>query len=581
VVVKPERAMKNDGTYDLTSVNSPRMAGKSLIYLAGLLEKSVPRFFLSGTLIKSAGVDKLRGMQFDEPPTYYPIHPVSLRCGDEMEHNIEAGIFTGSGYKPASIREYGEGYRSGQFTPMTVAQDILAAIERSDEGEKPLRSFIAVNVDDLIKQAEESTRRYQEGRPASILDGVPVAIKDEFDMFTYGTTVGTRFLGKTSCQQDATVVARLRACGALLPGKTNMHEIGIGISGLNIYHGTARNPYNLDHHTGGSSSGSAAAVAAGIVPVALGADAGGSIRIPASHCGLVGLKPTFGRVSEYGAAPLCWSMAHIGPIASTAADAALIYTVIAGADPKDPNSLHQPCLIPVVYEQRDLKPLKLGVYWPWFEHAQPDIVARCKQLLAEFQQRGAEIVEIEVPDLNAARIAHLITIMTEMYSNMCRYSTNELSPETRAILAIARTLSSRDYTTAQQVRSRIITSFNQALAQVDMVITPTAAITAPPIHPDALATGEYDVYTVTESMRFVFASNLTGLPAITFPAGYDTNGLPVGMQAIGRPWEEHRLLSLALTAESIIPRQRPQSLYLTLPDGEKKPLLDTIFASNL
>ncbi len=219
---------------------------------------------------------------------------------------------------------------------------MLTAIEASDATKPPLRTFIASNPDDVLRQAEAATHRIRNGQALSLLDGVPVAVKDEVDMVPCPTTVGTAFLGPRPAKQDSTVVARMRATGAVLLGKTNMHEIGIGVTGLNLHHGTPRNPYNPDHYTGGSSSGSAAAVAAGLCPVAISADGGGSIRIPSSFCGLVGLKPTFGRISEFGAAPLCWSLAHLGAIAATATDAALAYGVLAGPDPQDANSLHQP-----------------------------------------------------------------------------------------------------------------------------------------------------------------------------------------------------------------------------------------------
>jgi hypothetical protein len=296
--------MKNNGTYDLVSVNSARLAGLTLRLAADLLENPIARVFLAGSLIKSAGVDKLREMNPEQPPTYYPLHRCLPGSNNEVTADVESHPFKGQGAGHLSIHNYAEGYRSGRFTPEMVAENILKAIENSDDGERPLRAFIAVHTDDVLAQARASTERYRSGRSLGPLDGVPVAIKDEIDMLPYGTTVGTKFLGKRAVQQDATVVARLRSAGALLPGKTNMHEIGIGVTGLNIHHGTPRNPYNLDHHTGGSSSGSAAAVAAGLVPAALGADAGGSIRVPASLCGIVGLKPTFGRISEMGAAPL-------------------------------------------------------------------------------------------------------------------------------------------------------------------------------------------------------------------------------------------------------------------------------------
>jgi Asp-tRNA(Asn)/Glu-tRNA(Gln) amidotransferase A subunit family amidase len=222
-----------------------------------------------------------------------------------------------------------------------VAERALAAI--ADSQQNGLSIFVAWEQADLLAQATASAQRLREGRPLSPLDGVPVAVKDELDLRGFGTSVGTRFLGKQPAAEDSTAVARLRAAGALLLGKVNMHEIGIGVTGQNPHHGTVRNPYDPQRHTGGSSSGSAAAVAAGFCPIAIGADGGGSIRIPASLCGVVGLKPTYGRVSETGAAPLDWSVAHIGPLGATARDVALGYAAIAGLT-GDPNTLHQPAL---------------------------------------------------------------------------------------------------------------------------------------------------------------------------------------------------------------------------------------------
>jgi Asp-tRNA(Asn)/Glu-tRNA(Gln) amidotransferase A subunit family amidase len=553
LITKPNNIM-----YDLCSIDSPRMSGALLRLLVFLLESPLSRSILSGTLTKSAGIDRLRKMNLHQPPSYYPIHLHSYGGASWIEPKLERPVYRQCGFKPATILDYAEGYRSGKFTPEIVAISILESIESMDQGVRPLRAFSAIHPDDLLQQARLSTQRFQEGRALGVIDGVPIGIKDEFDMMGYGTTVGTKFLGKKPSVQDATTVAKLRSQGALLPGKTNMHEIGIGVTGLNVHHGTTRNPYSPDRHTGGSSSGSAAAVAAGLVPAAIGADAGGSIRIPASFCGVVGLKPTFGRVSEHGAAPLCWSMGHIGPIAASAADAALIYAAIAGPDPLDTNSLYQPLFQNVDFETNILSGLRLGVYPPWFQHAHPDIVTACSKLLEEFRQRGAEIVEVTIPGLDAARIAHLITVVTEMQANVNPYRKRDFSAETRAILALASTLTGRDYTTAQQVRTHIISVFKQVLDDVDMVITPTTAITAPLIHDDALAFGEYNPNVTSQAMRFVFASNLTGLPAITFPAGYDSLGMPIGMQAIGRAWEEHRLLALASASEEIVPRRSPE-----------------------
>jgi Asp-tRNA(Asn)/Glu-tRNA(Gln) amidotransferase A subunit family amidase len=214
------------------------------------------------------------------------------------------------------------------------------------------------------------------------------------------------------------MVARLRAAGALIIGKANMHEIGIGVTGQNAHHGTPRNPYAPDHYTGGSSSGPAAAVAAGLCPAATGADGGGSIRIPSAFCGVVGLQPTFGRISSFGAAELTWSNDMYGPLAASVADAAILYTGMAGPDPRDPTTLNQPAMTLDGFDKTDLKGLTLGVYWPWFEHAAPQVVAACKQMLAELQSRGAQVREVTIPELDAARIGHLVTITSEMLAGL-------------------------------------------------------------------------------------------------------------------------------------------------------------------
>jgi len=386
-------------------------------------------------------------------------------------------------------------------------------------------------------------------------------------MKPYPTKVGTSFLGQSPAIEDATVVARMSEAGALLVGKTNMHEIGINVTGLNPHHGTARNPYNVNHYTGGSSSGSAAAVAAGLVPVALGADGGGSIRIPASFCGVFGIKSTFGRVSEFGAAPLCWSVAHVGPLAGTATDMALAYAVISGPDLRDPNSLHQPLPTLEGWDKLNLRGIKLGVYKEWFQHAEPEVVAACENMLKRFTDMGAEIIEVVIPDLELNRIAHTVTIVSEMVQAMS-YTYPEHHREhgldVRLTLALGRAFTSCDYVLAQRARTRIINNFKRVLEQVDMILTPTTGIAAPPIPKDALPAGNSDLSITAEIMRFVTAGNLTGLPAISFPAGYTIKGLPIGMQAIGRPWQESSLLRLAVNAEQAVERKEPQVYFKVL-----------------
>lgn len=555
--------------YDLKSVKLPYFSGGLLKLFASLVEGPLCGL-LAPSLFENAGVHWLRKQHFDENPTYQPIHftgSLQRESSAVPENELPREASRTKGFRFASVFDFYKAYCDGTITPQEVAKKVLDAIEVSDTGDKPLKAFIAVNRADVMRQARESTERIKVGKPLSLLDGVPVAIKDEIDMTPYPTTVGTAFLGNAPAREDATVVARLRSAGALLVGKANMHEIGINVTGLNPIHGTTRNPYNPHHFTGGSSSGPATAVAAGLVPVAIGADGGGSIRIPASFCGLVGLKATHGRISEYGAFPMDWSIAHIGPLAGSTADAALIYALIAGPDLKDPTSLHQPMASLKGWDNLDLKGLKLGVYRPWFRHADPEVVSACEAMLGEYEKMGCEIVEVVIPDLEANRVAHSITIISEIAQAMnATYDKHhkEHALDVRINLAMARQLAATDYITAQRIRTRMINHFNDTLQQVDMVLTPTTAIAAPEIKKGAIPDGETDLTTTIEIMRFVTAANMTGLPAISFPVGYTQKGLPIGLQAIGRAWEESELLRLALAAERVVERQAPQVYYRIL-----------------
>jgi len=424
-----------------------------------------------------------------------------------------------------------------------------------------MRIFVAQQQDDFMAQAQASAKRYRAGKSLGPLDGVPVAVKDELDLKGYPTTVGTVFLGQESVAEDAEPVARLRAAGALLIGKTNMHEIGLGVTGINPGHGTARNPYHPDHATGGSSSGSAAAVAAGYCPLALGADGGGSVRLPASFCGVVGLKPTFGRVSERGAAPLCWSVAHVGPIGDSVRDVATAYAAVAGPDERDRNSLSRPAPHLADLAKQDLAGIRIGVYSPWFDDADPEVVDQCRKQLKHLVQAGCQVVEIEVPELERVGPVHMIIIATEMAAAHLEYykaHRKHYSTENRVNLALARRLRATDYIHAQRLRNRICDHFDRAFTKVDVIATPTNACTAPKIGKDSLKTGESNMSLTTQIMRYSPVANLTGQPAISVPAGYDQSGLPVGFQMMGRAYEEHLLLRLAAVAEGAISHRRPK-----------------------
>ena len=553
--------------YDLKSVKLPYLSGLVLRFFAFLVESPL-RFLITPILLRNAGLTWLRKQRFDEKPTLYPVTFVDIKGTPAEDSLIKEmpyqSAVSDTGFHFNTIQDYNGAYQEGKIEPLEVADRLLEAIDSSDNAVKPLRAFIAIDREDFLRQAEAATKRIKNGEKLSVFDGVPVAVKDELDMLPYPTTAGTSFLGTSIPNEDSTVVARMRAAGAILIGKTNMHELGLGITGFNYHYGPPRNPYNPDHYTGGSSSGSAASVAAGFCPVAIGVDGGGSIRIPSSFCGLVGLKPTFKRVSSFGDAPLGWSVSHIGPIAATVTDAALGYIVMAGPDPNDPMSLYQPQPFLKGWDNLELSDLKIGIYWPWFRHADADTVSACETLLNEIANMGAGIEEIIVPELEAGRVAHIVTIAAEMAQALDRYHTEHRSDyglDTRINLAIAREFTSSDYIQSQRVRTRMMANFSNILEQVDVIITPTTGLPAPRIPENTLPYGESDLTTLFEIMRFVTYANFTGLPAISFPAGYNRDGLPVGMQIIGRPWQEHTLLRLALAAEQVVKRKAPQIYY--------------------
>lgn len=550
--------------YDLKSLNLPRLTGRPLRLFATAMGNAASRAAILPKLLSDAGIPRLRQIQLDEPPTLRPLRPAADPAPAYAPPDLSLDDLRSAAPMPfATIHDYATAYRSGATTPTAVAEQVLDAVIASDRGNHPLRAFIASRADDVRRQAAAATERIQNGQPLSWLDGVPVAIKDELDMLPYPTTVGTQIFGKQPADADSTVVARLRAAGALLLGKANMHEIGINPTGSNPNHGQARNPYHREHDPGGSSSGPAVATAAGFCPVSVGADGGGSIRIPAALCGLVGLKATYGRISEHGAAPLCWSVAHVGPIGASVADVAYAYALMAGPDSADANTAVQPTVSLPNWRNADLSGIRLGVYRDWFNHATPDIVAANQAMLDQLVQLGAEIVEITVPDLDLIRIAHAVTILSEMNASMINLSVDygRFTPPTRINLQLANAMGSLEYVQAQRIRTRAMDQFDAILADVDGIVTPATAVTAPPVDPASLTDGISDLSTVTELMRFIVASNLTGHPAIAFPVGYNAADLPIGMQIIGRHWDEALLLRLAFAAETVVERQRPSSYY--------------------
>ena len=581
-------AKKEKPVYNLKKMRIPRTSGRALKILFILLRTPGIRVLLLPLLLRQAGLPSLRKCQVNDEPLMHPVHSVEsqitlveakksikqfIDSADKKRESVPADKKTNSEkqslFQPETTSDFHRAYLEGKTTPVDVAMRLLDIIRSIEESAVPLRPFVAWEEQEMMQQAKAAAERYERGEPLGILDGVPVSVKDELDMLPFPTMVGTKFYNTQPPTQDATTVERLRSVGALMVGKTNMHEIGLGVTGLNTNYGTTRNPHHLDHYPGGSSSGSAAAVAAGLSPIALGVDGGGSIRIPASLCGVVGLKTTWGRISTSGCPPLSWSLGTVGPITSTARDAALVYSILAGPDPRQSWTKGQPPVDLQDFDDSNLTGVTLGVFPPWFNHATADIVRSCNQMLDAFKSQGVSIKEIEIPYLDETRMAHAVTFVTELLSSL---QTNfkplrqPLGLDSLINLTLAQQFTGCDYVKAQRVRSQLIRNIKQIFQNVDAIVTPSTSCTAPPIPPDALTKGESDLSTLTELMRFIPAANLGGFPAISFPVGYDAQGLPVGMQLMGRPWEESFLLQLANISERFFVRHSPMMRFSLLPN---------------
>jgi Asp-tRNA(Asn)/Glu-tRNA(Gln) amidotransferase A subunit family amidase len=451
-------------------------------------------------------------------------------------------------FRYRTAADLGSAYRKGQATPTEVAERALDAADRFDSLTPSMRTFIDLRPENVRAQAAASTARFRDGAPLGPLDGVPVAIKDEFNVKGYPTTSGTAFLGGKPVERDALVVERLRQAGAIIFGKTNMFELGLGPSGVNIFHGAARNPFDPARDTGGSSAGSAAAVASGIVPIALGNDGGGSIRIPAALCGIAAIKGTYGRVPTEGVELTCWSLEHSGPMGSSVADVALAFRTLTG----EPVPLGPP-------KGRSGR-LRLGVCDAWWAASDAAVTKVVKAALDRLVEAGAELVSVELRHIHLALPVGFATFGVETAAAVMPYllANRPMSPAVRAALDLARGLSATTFVQAQRARALIARDFDAALGQVDALVTPTTAITARVYEEDTLRTGELNDGAARLRTAFTFPLNLTGLPAAQVPCGFDEDGLPVGLQVIAGRGEDELALSVAAEVEKTTSLRQPK-----------------------
>ncbi|MGI5835700.1 MAG: amidase [Chloroflexota bacterium] len=435
--------------------------------------------------------------------------------------------------------------RTGEVSPMEVLESALRQIERVD---RKVNGFITVTADEARTVAREAESEITRGGYRGPLHGIPVALKDLFYTKGIRTTAGSRFLKDFVPNEDAEVVARLKKAGALLVGKTQMHEFAYGPTSTNPHYGDARNPWDLDRLTGGSSGGSAAAVATSMAAAALGSDTGGSIRIPASLCGVTGIKPTYGRVSKHGTVALSWCLDHVGPLCKTAMDAALVLGAIAGWDPKDPTSSREPVPDYAAQLSQGISGLKLGVLREYAtDPMDPEVVSAFQSATETLRQLGANVDEVSVPEVQYAVAASTAILSAEAaayHEERLRTQPEWFGPDVRARLEGGLFVAATDYVQAQRVRRLLIDRFRKLLQRYDALLCPTEPAAAPRIDQETVQFDGVEEPRVATLTRHTRLFNMTGFPTASVPCGFTSNGMPVGLQIAGAPFAEGMVLRI-------------------------------------
>jgi aspartyl-tRNA(Asn)/glutamyl-tRNA(Gln) amidotransferase subunit A len=435
-----------------------------------------------------------------------------------------------------------------EVSPVEVVQAYLDRIEALDG---KLRAFITVCRDEALAAAKTAEAAVMRGESLGPLHGIPIGFKDLFATKGTRTTGGSKILAEWIPEEDATVVARLKAAGAIVLGKLNLHEFAYGPEGLNVHFGNAWNPWDAHTHriAGGSSSGSGVAVAAGLTAGALGSDTGGSIRIPAALCGLTGLKPTYGRASRAGVLPLAWSMDHVGPMTRTAADAAVLLEPMAGHDPRDPTTSDLPVPDYRAALTGDIRGLRVGVLRAFFlESAGLVLRQAVEQAVKRLEEQGARVEEVRLETVAHASGASFAIVGAEAlayHEEWMKTRPDDYGPDVLDRLRLGAFVSATQYLKAQRARRLIRQEVDALLADLDVLVAPVTPIVATPVGQTEVVVegGRQDVRSSLIRLTRVF--NLTGHPVCALPCGFTVAGLPMGMQIVGRPFDEATILRVA------------------------------------
>lgn len=437
-------------------------------------------------------------------------------------------------------------YRKRELSPAELTRVYLERIQALDP---VYHAYISVDAGGALAAAHRAEAELLSGEDLGPLHGIPVAIKDLLDVEGLPTTAasGVRRTAPPA-DRDATAVARLRHAGAVILGKLNLHEFAYGGPERETVYPPAVNPWNPEHAPGGSSSGSGVATALGLATATLGSDTGGSIRTPASHCGVVGLKPTFGRVSRAGCIPLSWSLDHVGPLARSVEDAAILLEAIAGFDEADPWSAREPAPSLQVGLRTGVAGLRVGVPRPYFydpEKTDPEVLAAVERALLVLEGLGATLVPVEIPHIHADYAAGALILFSEAFA----YHESDLRERPELYRAGLRNrfrsgafVSGSDYVKAYRVRALLKREFEQVLRDVDVLVTPTEPRPAQSLYAQLAPESR-------TGPMILRPFNMAGLPSVSLPCGFSAGGLPIGLHIGGRPFNEAVVLRAAYTYE--------------------------------
>ncbi len=444
-----------------------------------------------------------------------------------------------------TIAELGPQIQAGKISPVELAKETLAAIRRHNPS---LNAYITVTEEAALEQARRAEREIRTGHYRGPLHGIPYAAKDLFYTKGVATTAGSKIFRDFVPDHDAAAIERLRDAGAVLLGKTGLHELAYGITNNNPHFGPVRNPWDPSRIPGGSSGGSTTALAAGLCTFSLGSDTGGSVRIPASFCGVVGLKPTFGRISRYGVFPLGHTLDHVGHFGWSVADCATLLAVLAGPDRRDDSSAHEPLPPLDLSPEPSLKGMRVGVprnYY--FDGLQAEVDSAVRSAVKTLSGLGADVESVDIAEVEDFTVVSRLILLAEasaLHQKNIKTRRADIGSDVLALLDQGQFVLATDYLNAQRRRRQFVRTLNRLFERVQVIVTPTTPITAPKIGEATVDIGGRREDARLASTRLVRALNLAGVPTLSVPCGLDSQGLPIGLQIFGRAFDEHRVLAV-------------------------------------